>query len=77
MVLVDIFRGSWDPSFDGGGQEEWVAETEYLGTPTKTVAKAVMPGTWNMISRFRAIFSHVHKINISRRKKKVTVYNET
>lgn len=37
--------------FFGGGQEEYVAETEYLGTPTKIVAKAVMPGTWNMIPR--------------------------
>lgn len=44
MVFVDLFRGSWGPSFDGGGQEEWVAETEYLGTPTKIVAKAV----WHM-----------------------------
>ena len=58
MVLVDLCRGSYDPSFDGGGQEEWVAETEYLGTPTKIVAKAVMPGTWNMSPWFRAIFSH-------------------
>lgn len=70
MVCVDLCRGSWDPSFDGGGQEEWVAEKEYLGTPRKIVAKAVMPGTWNMIPRFRAVFSHEHKITISRRKKK-------
>lgn len=70
MVLVDLCRGSWDPSFDGGGQEEWVTETEYLATPTKIVAKAVMPGTWNMIPKFRPIFSHEHKIPISQRKKK-------
>lgn len=57
-----------DPSFDDGGQEVWVAKTEFPGALTERLVKAVVPGTWSKIPRFRSVFSHKHKKTMSKKK---------